>query len=113
MPDRYVQLPNGAYLQWPEGVSADTFKAKATKLMGTQPQAEHNPNERTWSGVESIGAAHPKTGLAGIEEKLGGMRERLSQFASRGSGTYKVGDRGVGDFMASAPLGGLRAAKGA
>src|ERR1700678_1713162 len=34
MPDRYVQLPNGSYLQWPEGVSAATFKAKATKLMG-------------------------------------------------------------------------------
>jgi hypothetical protein len=34
MTDRYVQLPNGSYLQWPEGVSAATFKAKATKLMG-------------------------------------------------------------------------------
>jgi hypothetical protein len=34
---RYVQLPNGSYLEWPEGVSAEEFKAKAGKLMGTSP----------------------------------------------------------------------------
>ena len=32
MPTRYVQLPNGKYLEWPEGVSAADFKAKAQKL---------------------------------------------------------------------------------
>lgn len=30
---RYVELPNGSYLEWPEGVSAAEFKAKASKLM--------------------------------------------------------------------------------
>lgn len=35
MPDRYVQLPNGSYLEWPDGVSADDFKAKAQKAMGS------------------------------------------------------------------------------
>jgi hypothetical protein len=36
MPSRYVQLPNGSYLEWPEGVSASDFKAKAQKLMAGQ-----------------------------------------------------------------------------
>ena len=26
---RYVEMPNGSYLEWPEGVSAEDFKAKA------------------------------------------------------------------------------------
>jgi hypothetical protein len=34
---RYVQLPNGSYLEWPEGISAEEFKTKAAKLMGTSP----------------------------------------------------------------------------
>ena len=40
MADRYVQLPNGSYLQWPEGVSAAEFKAKAQKVMGSQKASE-------------------------------------------------------------------------
>src|SRR5580658_9672917 len=36
MPTRYVQLPNGKYLEWPEGVSAADFKAKAQKLVGPE-----------------------------------------------------------------------------
>jgi hypothetical protein len=103
---RYVQMPNGSYLEWPEGVSAAEFKAKAAKI-GTAPkQTEMNPNDRLWSGTQSFSAYHPKTGLAGIEEKLGDWRQRLSEFAARGQG------KGVGDFMASAPLGALRVAKG-
>jgi hypothetical protein len=114
MPDRYVQLPNGSYLQWPDGVSAATFKAKATKLMGSSPKSsEPNPNDRIWSGVEGVSAYHPKTGLAGIEETLGNARERLRQFANRGSGSYKVGETSdVADLMASAPSGVMRALKG-
>lgn len=64
--------------------------------------------------ITGISAYHPKTGLAGIEEKMGDWRQRLSEFANRGSGSYKVGNTSeIGDFMASAPLGLLRMGKGA
>ena len=35
---RYVQLPNGSYMEWPQGVSADEFKAKAAKVPGSPPE---------------------------------------------------------------------------
>ena len=35
MPTRYVKLPNGSYMEWPDGVSAEEFKAKASRAMGT------------------------------------------------------------------------------
>ena len=113
MSSRYVELPNGSYLEWPEGVSAATFKAKATKLMGGQSSAPNRVNE-SMGKVTGISAYHPKTGLAGIEEKLGDWRQQLSEFANKGAGSYKVGNTSeIGDFMASAPLGVMRAAKGA
>src|SRR5580693_9297637 len=62
VPDRYVQLPNGSYLQWPEGVSAATFKAKATKLMGENRTS--SPNVATGS----ISAEKPATGFAKTEQ---------------------------------------------
>jgi hypothetical protein len=39
MPTRYVQLPNGKYLEWPEGVSASDFKAKASRIIQTERPA--------------------------------------------------------------------------
>ena len=40
-------------------------------------------------------------------------RQQLSELANRGAGSYKVGNTSeIGDFMASAPLGVMRAAKG-
>lgn len=115
MADRYVQLPNGSYLQWPEGVSAETFKAKATKLMGTQaPEVPTNKVNDSMGKITGISAYHPKTGLAGIEEKLGDWRQRLSEFANKGAGSYKVGNTSdIGDLMASGPMGALRVGKGA
>lgn len=115
MADRYVQLPNGSYLQWPEGVSAETFKAKATKLMGTQaPEAPTNKVNDSMGKITGISAYHPKTGLAGIEEKLGDWRQRLSEFANKGAGSFKVGNTSdIGDLMASGPMGALRVGKGA
>ena len=38
---RYVELPNGSYLEWPEGVSAADFKAKAQRLLGPRPGTAH------------------------------------------------------------------------
>jgi hypothetical protein len=111
MSSRYVALPNGSYMEWPEGVSAATFKAKATKAMGTTPTP--NKVNESMGNITGISAYHPKTGLAGIEEKLGDWRQQLSEFANRGSGSYKVGNTSeIGDLMASVPLGAIRAAKG-
>lgn len=36
MPTRYVQMPDGRYLEWPDGVSPADFKARAQKLAGPQ-----------------------------------------------------------------------------
>jgi hypothetical protein len=113
VPDRYVQLPNGSYLQWPEGVSAATFKAKATKLMGEKPSTPPDRVSDSVGKITGISAYHPKTGLAGIEEKMGDWRQQLSEFANKGAGSYKVGNTSdIGDFMASGPMGLLRAGKG-
>lgn len=114
MSSRYVELPNGSYLEWPEGVSAATFKAKATKL-GLAPKESESPNRvnESMGKITGISAYHPKTGLAGIEEKMGDWRQQLSEFANRGSGSFKVGNTSeIGDFMASGPLGVMRTAKG-
>jgi hypothetical protein len=103
MTDRYVQLPNGSYLQWPEGVPAATFKAKATKLMGESAKPQPSVPNGT------ISAYKPD-----IPQRLEDLRQRLSEFANRGSGSYKVGQTSeIGDLMASGPLGLLRMGKGA
>lgn len=41
---RYVQLPNGSYLEWPDGVSAEDFKAKAAKVGGTDASIQNAPS---------------------------------------------------------------------
>jgi hypothetical protein len=101
---RYVQLPNGSYLEWPEGVSAATFKAKATKL-GLAPKAEETPNRvnESMGKIEGISAYHPKTGLVGVEEQMEDARQRLRRFAGTG-----VMPTAIGDLMASVPLGGMK-----
>src|ERR1035441_9850540 len=114
MSSRYVELPNGSYLEWPEGVSANTFKAKATKLMGSKPTETPNRVNDSMGKIEGISAYHPQTGLAGIEGKLSDWRQQLSEFANKGAGSFKVGNTSeIGDFMASGPMGVLKAAKGA
>jgi hypothetical protein len=101
MSDRYVQLPNGSYLQWPEGVPAATFKAKATKLMGESAKPQPSVTNGTISAYKPT-----------MEQKFDDLRQKLSEFANRGSGSFKAGDTGIGDFMASPLLGLLRATKG-
>ena len=107
MPDRYVQLPNGSYLHWPEGVSAATFKAKATKLMGPQvPTEQPNRVNESMGKITGISAYHPKTGLAGIEEKMANWQQQLSEFAGRGT------SKAMGDLVASPGLGTMRVGQG-
>src|ERR1700678_3437215 len=107
MPDRYVQLPNGSYLQWPEGVSAATFKAKTTSLMGQQtPTEQPNRVNDTMGKITGISAYHPKTGLAGIEEKLSNWQQQLSEFAGRGT------SKDMGDLMTSPALGAMKVGQG-
>lgn len=36
---RYVQMPDNSYVEWPEGVSAEDFKAKVLGRFGNQPPA--------------------------------------------------------------------------
>jgi len=106
---RYVQLPNGSYLEWPEGVSADEFKAKALKVMG-QPASNVRPDtavDKMFPAGATVSAPHSRTGLAGIEDELSNLRTQLSMRAQKGVG------QGAGDFMMSLPLGLLRAAKSA
>lgn len=58
--------------------------------------------------VGSISAYKPD-----LSQKLSDWRQQLSEFANRGAGSYKVGNTSdIGDFMASGPMGALRAGKG-
>src|ERR1700733_14862407 len=112
---RYVEMPNGSYLEWPEGVSAEEFKAKASRI-GIAPAAAPPPARRTAvdkmfptstddSPVE-IGPPKHREGLEGVSDTFGNMRTRLSQFAQKGIG------QGAGDFMTSLPQGLLRILQG-
>lgn len=49
---RYVLLPNGSYLEWPEGVSADDFNARARQILG-----EGNARGTITGEAASIGQA--------------------------------------------------------
>jgi len=109
---RYVQLPGGSYLEWPQGVSAEEFRAKAAKVIASPPPpAKSTAVDKmfptpTASAPVTVGQPHPRTGLPGAEDTLGNLRTHLSQFAQKGVG------QGAGDFMMSLPLGLLKMAKG-
>jgi hypothetical protein len=51
---RYVQLPNGTYLEWPENVTADQFKAKALKVMGQSYNSVQRPTIEPPPGTPTI-----------------------------------------------------------
>jgi hypothetical protein len=70
------------------------------------PVAPENYISRIMGKTTGISAYHPKIGLAGVEEKLGDLRQRLSESASRGT------TQATGDLVASLPLGLLRILKG-
>lgn len=101
MPPRYVQLPNGSYLEWPEGVSAAEFKAKAGRYTGakTSNVRPDTAVDKMFPQGATVSAPHPRTGLAGIEDSLSDLRTRLSMSAQKGVG------QGTGDAMASPALG--------
>jgi len=108
---RYVQLPGGSYLEWPQGVSAEEFRAKAAKVVASPPPAKTTAVDKmfptpTADAPVTVSRPHPRTGLPGAEDTLGNLRTHLSQFAQKGVG------QGAGDFMMSLPLGLLKMAKG-
>jgi hypothetical protein len=54
---RYVQMPDGTYVEWPESVSAADFRAKMAGKFGNQPEAERATDAagRTPSGEPAPG----------------------------------------------------------
>jgi hypothetical protein len=48
---RYVQLPDGSYLEWPQGVSADEFKAKALKAVLDKSGAPEEVKAQAWDAL--------------------------------------------------------------
>ncbi len=73
MADRYVQMPDGAYLEWPEGVSAEEFKAKASKYLpnaGLAPAAGAPPPKGTLPGEEMTIANAPRQIIGRINENM-------------------------------------------
>lgn len=109
MPDRYVQLPNGSYLQWPEGVSAATFKAKATKLMG---QSGLPVSTRGASDMPLPNPSAPKSFIGRLMDYVGQSAESTaklpSSLASRTREIYQQGKQqgGFGGAvrMAESPI---------
>lgn len=109
MADRYVQLPNGSYLQWPEGVSAATFKAKATKLMGNSSLPVSTRGPMTMPMPNPMG---PKPFTERLMDYIGQSVESTaklpSELINRSRDIYKQGKQegGVsgGLKMAEAPF---------
>src|ERR1019366_3548959 len=69
---RYVQLPNGSYMEWPQGVSAEDFKAKAATVGGAPPDAppEQTMMQKVGQGAEDFGKGMLK-GAGSTAESLG------------------------------------------
>jgi hypothetical protein len=110
MAERYVQLPNGSYLEWPEGVSAADFKAKAQKLIGgpspDNPAAPYQPPKPDLQRVASPVTAAREFGgglLHTIPDMLTHPGETLS---SMGQPVTASGVAPEGMYPATAPLGG-------
>ena len=91
-PPRYVLLPNGSYLEWPENVSADEFNARARQILG-----EGNARGTITGEVASIGQApssyqpkpyRPYQGSYG-ERALSYMGEDLNKMMSHPLETLK------------------------
>lgn len=104
-----LKLPSGEMVNVvvPSGMPDEAIKSllrtRHPEFFQGKPVAA--PDKSVFSGTESFSAYHPKEGLAGVEEKFNDIRQRLSEHAARGVG------QGTGDFMASLPLGVLKAAK--
>ena len=106
MSSRYVQLPNGSYLEWPEGVSAATFKAKATKIMGSGPELPATTRRASMPLPTPLG---PKPFIDRLMDYIGESMESSSrlpeQLKTRIQERYKEGEK-KGGFS-----GGMRMAE--
>jgi hypothetical protein len=52
---RYVKMPDGHYVEWPENVSAADFKAKVSGRFGNAPSGPVDPSGRTPTGEPAPG----------------------------------------------------------
>ena len=105
MPSRYVQLPNGSYLEWPDGVSAADFKTKAQKLMAGQravapkidDQKDDTPEHPYWDALtDPVGSGGRDQGVVGGALQVGGqavkaMAQPLLHPIDTVTGAAKVG----------------------
>jgi len=108
---RYVQLPNGSYMEWPQGVSAEEFKAKAQKVSASpdqpkpenflhslgsslgltpeqlQAQAQERMDHTIASGLKSLlGPAEPMIeGAVAGAKRIGGEIGKGNQSAKEGN----------------------------
>lgn len=101
----YAKLPDGSYAKFKKGTPPEQMRQTLMQKGLLKPKTAAQP-EQPLSRMTSISAVHPKGGLAGVSDWLEGVRNKLRESAASG-----VGER-TGDFMASAPLGLLKAAKG-
>src|SRR5580692_10399046 len=101
MPTRYVQLPNGKYLEWPEGVSAADFKAKAQRLVA--PETPGLEPGQSLPGVGGIG----KTELHKLDTlSPGGGWSPDEALRGAGAGIKQLITHPI-DSMATPGLGGM------
>ncbi len=109
---RYVELPNGSYLEWPEGVSADQFKAKALKVMGQPKPAVTPPTEDQVSSFKMATGHDPKAMAKWFDpkESLWAAKEMGSGFGvDTGKGLYDLFKPGQTSFEKALPPGNLQA----
>jgi hypothetical protein len=109
MPDPQWYTKQGPDGKWykTQASSMDEARAKLSRAWGNaSPAPRETAVDQMFPAGGTVGAPHPRTGLEGLEDTLSNLRTRLSQFAQRGAG------QSTGDFMASLPLGLLRAGKG-
>lgn len=124
---RYVQLPNGSYMEWPEGISAEEFKAKAAKVGSAPDQPESdsgtfggavgNVLSRVGSNIAGMAKPFmqsPATTLEGIASRQGSqMRgekqpDLFSDFATTAhQDVPKAFENLAGDVGTAALVGGV------
>ncbi len=86
---RYVELPNGSYMEWPEGVSAAEFKAKAARVMGGPRPGTTHPELAESSPVDIGTADRAMRGLGnvgiGVAKGVGSMLNEAGKLTPFGS----------------------------
>lgn len=105
MPDdfQYVKLPDGSYGKFRSDATDETIRSAISKDFPDAFKAKESPMAATLAKTTGI-SAHPSQGP--VIDTIQKAREWLENKVTSGS------ESGAGEFMASAPLGVLRAAKG-